>query len=351
MQKTIFGLTTMAVLFAFVSSSLADVVMRFDPRTGKVVQVAGNEIIDDSPAGVRVRQLGGVDELVPSADIVRIRYEGANAGSNAAIQAAYTSEEKDKDQPDKILAIYQSKLDAVADSPVALRYFKYRIAFLTAAVADEGKKPAAIKLLADCIKQNPKCWQYPVAVLQLAALYADQEKPDYASAVSLLNNFSMDGTMPAGAREDAEMMLLDLLFQSRDAKELKARVDKLLKNPAVAAGMKARLEVYQIALPALEGEKREVVIPKLEAKIATVFNDAAKALAYNIMGDLYRDTTHDDNVDRKRDAMWCYLWVDIVYNKDHAEHLRALNRLVKLYGDEKDEEKKKFYQAKKSFSR
>jgi hypothetical protein len=29
--------------------------------------------------------------------------------------------------------------------------------------------------------------------------------------------------------------------------------------------------------------------------------------------------------------MWSYLWVDVVYNQDRGEHLKAMTRLIRIF--------------------
>ena len=33
-----------------------------------------------------------------------------------------------------------------------------------------------------------------------------------------------------------------------------------------------------------------------------------------------------------REAMWAYLWVDVVYNQDRDEQVKAVSRLVQIFG-------------------
>ena len=44
--------------------------------------------------------------------------------------------------------------------------------------------------------------------------------------------------------------------------------------------------------------------------------------------------------------MWSYLWVDVVYNQDKNEHLKAMERLIKVFKEFNDEEHVRKYEDK-----
>jgi len=66
--------------------------------------------------------------------------------------------------------------------------------------------------------------------------------------------------------------------------------------------------------------------------------EGLKAAAYNMLGDLLR---RDGKT--KKDALYAYLWVDVVYNDDPAEVAKADGRLADLFGELKDEERARKY--------
>ena len=70
-----------------------------------------------------------------------------------------------------------------------------------------------------------------------------------------------------------------------------------------------------------------------------------KALGYNVLGDVYFAKG------QKRDAMWSYLWVDVVYNQDRGEQLKAMTRLIRIFEADNDKEKAQMYKEKLSRSR
>jgi hypothetical protein len=65
-----------------------------------------------------------------------------------------------------------------------------------------------------------------------------------------------------------------------------------------------------------------------------------KALAYNALGDCYRLNN------RPREALWPYLWVDVIYHQDRQEHLKAMADLAKLFAEQGDTARAKEYRDK-----
>src|SRR5437763_16249721 len=119
-----------------------------------------------------------------------------------------------------------------------------------------------------------------------------------------------------------------------------ARVGRLpARLPAGPPG-KARLEVIQTGCQALLDPGK---LPEVAAKLQAITEDKGrepylKALAYNVLGDCYQAAG------QKREALWSYLWVDVVYNQDKQEHVKALDRLVRLFTELKDDARAKYYE-------
>ena len=80
--------------------------------------------------------------------------------------------------------------------------------------------------------------------------------------------------------------------------------------------------MYQLGLDAAEGGDLAAAVKKIEEAIDKAADPGLKALGYNVLGDVYRARS------KSRDAMWSYLWVDLIYNQDRGEHLKAMTRLI-----------------------
>jgi hypothetical protein len=79
----------------------------------------------------------------------------------------------------------------------------------------------------------------------------------------------------------------------------------------------------------------------LRSVIDRTTDPALKAAAYNVLGDCLRRDPK-----QKKEALYAYLWVDVVYNQDAAEVAKATSRLAELFGELKDEERAKKYRDK-----
>ena len=75
----------------------------------------------------------------------------------------------------------------------------------------------------------------------------------------------------------------------------------------------------------------------MEGIIAKTSDKELKALAYNTLGDCFRLNG------RNRDALWPYLWVDVIYHQDRQEHIKAMEQLAKLFDELGDKTRAKQY--------
>lgn len=316
-----------------------DKVERRDRKTEKNLTVSG-KITEESAAGVKMK-MGGKEEVIPASDIVRIFYDSdVPATIKQAWYSLFINEEKEKDLT-KVLKDYKDFVPKAAVAPAAMkRYIEYRIAMLETSVADtEADKEQARKDLTAFITTHNAGWEYPFAARALARLQV--EKPDYEAAQKTLEGLVRSMLVPAEIKQEAEVLLIDVLFQANKIDVVKAKIAAALSNPNTPPLQKSRYSVYQIGIEArtMDGKVDEVV-KKLEGIIASSNDPVLKALAYNIIGDTYMKNG------RKRDAMWSYLWVDVVYSQDKNEHLKAMNKLMKIFEDDKDNEKVQLYKDK-----
>src|SRR5262249_54759497 len=83
----------------------------------------------------------------------------------------------------------------------------------------------------------------------------------------------------------------------------------------------------------LAAAKKDAPAIALLRQVIKEANDKnVKALAYNTLGQCLYNGEH------LKEARWEFLWVDVVYNQDKAEHAKALYYLAKIFDklDEKD---------------
>ena len=78
----------------------------------------------------------------------------------------------------------------------------------------------------------------------------------------------------------------------------------------------------------------------LRCIIAKTTDKDLKALAYNALGDCYRLNS------QPKEALWPYLWVDVIYHQDRQEHAKAMAALAKLFEELGDAPRAKEYKDK-----
>ena len=111
------------------------------------------------------------------------------------------------------------------------------------------------------------------------------------------------------------------------------RLDVSLLQPA----SDPRAKVYRIGCDATPA-KLDAALTQLQAVIDGTDDPAVKAAGYVMKGDCLRRDPK-----RKKDALFEYLWVDVVYNQDPIESAKATARLADLFGELKDEERARKY--------
>ncbi len=318
-----------------------DKVDRRDKKSEKTVTVSG-KLVEESAAGIKMK-VGAKEELVPASEIVRVYYDDIPVQYKQAFSNLFNTEEKEKDVA-KIHKDYRdlnAKITVGNDvKPAVKRYVAFRVAMTQLAAADsKAAKEDAQRELENFVEKNAGSWEYAFAARNVARMQLDQS--NYTKAVKTIQDLAGNASVPADIRQEAETMLVDVMFQAKQIEPLRTKIDAALADAKTTPEQKARLQVYQIGLDAQGADaKIEDVVKRLDDLIAKTIDPNLKALAYNIMGDCYMSKQH------KRDAMWSYLWVDAVYTQDKMEHLKAMTKLLAIFKEEKDLEKIRFYEEK-----
>lgn len=353
MKRTL-GFLTLSFLMLVITCQTfvrgQDKVERVDKK-GKAVFVSG-KILEETSSGVKIKTQGtNKEEVIPANEITKVSY--ADLPTKAQIELGKVADaETARDYP-KVLKTYeaiQTLPEAKASSATSRRYIDYRVASLRAMLADNDEQlKAAMKGLGDFIAANGDSWEYPHAARQLGRLQADTG--DYAAATSTFEKLKK-ATVPAEFQQDATAALLDIAFQSENYDDGRKRVAEVTGDAKAPQALKDRVAVYQLGLEgaaAKDDAALQATIKKLEDVIAKSSDPSIRGLAYNVLGDCYSAKG------KKRDAMWSYLWVDVVYNQDRGEHVKAMSRLIKIFEDAsspmKDDEKAKLYKEKLARSR
>jgi predicted negative regulator of RcsB-dependent stress response len=344
MKRFLFLSLVVSIGFLACSDSVRsqDKIERKDRKAQDKLVIINGEIIDETPAGINIKT-GVKTELVPAADIQRVLYMSDKKVPAGVIRLNFNNlflnEEKEKD-PGKLLKQFKDIEGAMpAANADAKRYLQYRVAVLTfAAARTEAEIDQAKVVLAKFAADHPGSWEFPLVARQVARLQID--KGEFAEAGKTLDALIKADGVPADIKQEAANMYVDVLFQNNEFDKVKEKITAAKAAPGTTEAQKARLAVYEIGCDAQGEFKLDDIVKKLKETITKTNDNSVKALAYNIMGDCYMKSKD------KRNAMWSWLWVDVVYNQDVGEHVKAMTKLLKYFTDESDLEKKQLYEEK-----
>ncbi len=328
-------------------------------REGKIANVDGE--IKESAIGVQV--IGPdkkVKNTISAADLVRIDYGTVPGVDRTNQQAAITFE----GTGDAVKAVGEyRKLIAVpgaTGNPKTKRYLEFRELIWSAKIADaktgddfklEGKKVA--DRLALFSKANIASWEAWTTTRLAARYYCELE--EISTAADTISILGRNAALTPELRHEAKLIEAGYLFRGNK----RADAESLLKGLGAdkdfpASGpLRERWvifeEILKAPVPALERKESDPPAPanetdartskvklsatKIEALIAKSKDLAARGAGYSALGEVF--VRHG----LWREAMWAFLWVDVVYNQDRDEQIKAVHRLVQIFTVLKEKEK------------
>jgi predicted Zn-dependent protease len=297
--------------------------------TGKEDSVTG-VIQEESLEGIAVKS-GTKLRRIPAEDIIDVDYmELVPVAERPTIRKGLKAE-ADRKYEDAI-GIY-SKLK-IADKKAA-RHFEYKAALLTARMADAD--PAELKngiaALEKFLKNHPDSWQvinFPklLVPLQLAA-------KDTEGAERTLKALSSNERIPPGLRQELDLVAAKILLEGRKYDEAEKKLESLIK------GAKDPAQQFRLRIQLAECMSANKKFPKAKAELTDIIaktnNNDMKAVALNTLGEACR--TNNET----REAMWNFLYVDVLYNQNKDEHQRAIKNLADVFKQLNDAKKAKQY--------
>lgn len=292
--------------------------------------------VKESAAGVQLLVSGKAKEALSPADVVRIDY-GSLPGLVKADLSTVQAFEDGRD-PAKAAAAFAALLKKAGPQAgdKTRRYLTFREAVWGAKVVDAKTgdefvaeaKPAADKL-AGVFRAAKKSWEAWPAARTAARLYAEVD--DYESAAKVLGELAAVPDLPADLRADARLAEAAALIHGRRSLDADGVLAKLVSDPSLPAAAKDKLAVLRAAARVPQprpGEPASGTKPAQLADLQKAVDAAgpgAKAVGYGLLGEAY--LAHG----LIRDAMWAFLWVDTVYNREPDERVLAVRRLVTVF--------------------
>jgi tetratricopeptide (TPR) repeat protein len=187
---------------------------------------------------------------------------------------------------------------------------------------EDGTDPKnAIVRLSDFVKANPQGWQVVRSLTLLAKLH--EAAKDYTGAKASYTQLAgLD--VPDEIKQNAllQVAMADVRLGQFAAAEPK--LANLLKTMPKGSTVYGRTLLAQ-AECLLAGNKTDEAMAILKKTVKDSPDKTLKAIAYNTLGvSLY-------NAEKYKEARWEFLWVDVVYNTDKAEHAKALYYLTQTF--------------------
>lgn len=328
-MKSLTPMAAVSLVLAIASSAaLAQDRVTYRDRAAKGPQVASGRIESESLAGIKIGA-----KLVNAADVLDVQYDLPGA-IKLDYPRAVAAEGR---SPTEAIPLYEALLrtPSVQNHKTLKRQIEFKIAMLAAARAEESPEQLqkAITAVAKCKKDHPDSWQLVPLTRMLARLNLDKEPPNTEAARVAFEELAATQGAPQELKNECAFQVIDLLLADGKIDDARQKLSSLPAN-------EPRTRVYQIGCQA-SVDKIADAAKQLEELIDKSADRPLKAAAYNMLGDIYRR-----DAKTKKDALYAYLWVDVVYNDDPTELAKAYSRLAELFNELKDEERAKKYRDK-----
>ncbi len=312
---------------------------------GKDKPIRG-KITKESVSGVTV----GLKETIPAGDIVDIVYEPTpisvkliyNVGVKAEKDSLDpTKEAKRKENLAEALKKYEEAAPQVTDKS-AKRHIDYKIAMLRVRqVQEDGDTPdKAIAKLRDFAKKHPNSWQIDRVLKTLGRMQVDAG--DYEGAEQTYTKLAETEGLPEDLRQDAQLQAIQVKIQGGKQDEALAKLKELASSLPKGSRFQARAKVAEAEClvadtkkyPAKDDPARVKLFNQAVELVRGVIKDSndryVKAVGHNTLGYCYLEQG------QPKEALWEFLWVDVVYNQDRVQHAKALYYLWDLFTKEGD---------------
>lgn len=327
-----------------------------DKKDGTIRELPGE--IKAAPGGYQVLSADKkVVATVSAADLIRVVPADIPGYDLKTILEPVNLEAKKEWEKARLIHAEMAKKSSGAPEKVR-KYLEFRIAICTARGADDipddanpqAKMEEGAKLLDSFLTANKTGWEIvPVgqtlARIQVSQLNEIKEgekttlKRRFEDAARTWGKIARTTDLAADLKLDAALLEIDAKIRSRLASEAKGLIDEANKV-APAGPAKDRLAIYGLAVKFADNPNPDEGVKAIEAELAKTKDATVRATGYSMMGELYLA------VDRPRDAMWQYLWVEAVYNQDKDELLMALARLSDVFRMQGDDDRSKSYREK-----
>jgi tetratricopeptide (TPR) repeat protein len=331
-------------LFAFAVTVIAGAALL---RADDEVYVKGKDkAIKGTVSKENPKEIVIAKNTIPADDIVDIWYELKTLTTNFPYRAALRKEKESHD-PTKdrkklmaeALKEFEDVLPNVPDVPHR-RHIEYKIAMIRVRhVQEDGEAPdKALKLLRDWAKKHPTGWEIGNVYQTLGRMQIDSG--DYEGGADTYSRLAKLDGLSDEVRQDAKLLAIQARIQGGKFDEARVEIADLQRDLPKGSRFLARASVAEAECLVAEGKKnpdaatRAKLFDKSIGLVQGVIkgsNDRyVKAVGHNTLGFCYLEQG------KPKDAMWEFLWVDVVYNQDRVQHAKALYYLWQIFNQEGD---------------
>jgi len=306
-------------------------------QTGKIADESPSKISLDNKLTFAVSDVKDVSYIGRLALDKRSKYgdalkaeenieKASAAGKKAAIETAITA--------------YEVAMGDVKTIPFVQRHFDYKIASLTARLAGEDpkKRKDAIDLLVKFQKNHANGWQITRAMQRLADLQITAE--DFKGATATLKALQNTKGVPDDVQAAIPARLVDVLISAKDYKEASAQIDTLLKGVKADSPEAFALKLKKIQVDGSVPGQLDKTVKQIDEMIKGAKDRKQLAVCYNTKGQLLLTNN------RGKEALYEFLYVDLIYNEDPGETGKACFELSKLFDKIKQPARAKEYAEK-----
>lgn len=314
-----------------------------DKKDHQVVNREGE--LKMSPAGIQVVAGGKVTATISPHDVVKV-VPGDLPGLDRLKDVIPTLGYEDRHEWEKARATYvnlQKQTPNAADK--TRRFLEYKLATVAARVADEAREEdgwdakarEAVGLLERYFASYPNGWELWGVGRTLARIQGEVGK--YPDAAATWSKLAKNAETPADLKLEAQMQEIDAAIRGGRYPDAAGKAAELAKT-APAGAAKDRVSIYRAAADALSKSAPLEGVAPVEKAIADSKDAAVRATGYGMLGELFLAAG------KPRDAMWAFLWVEVVYTQDRDEVLKAVSRLATVFQLQGDEERVRAYREK-----
>lgn len=309
---------------------------------GKDKSVKGS-ITKENPKEITV----GVKDVIQAVDIVDIKYAPEPLTAKFAVNAAFTVEKESLDPANEskrkglvadALKKYEDVLPTITTN-FAKRHVEYKIAMLRVRQAQEDGddvKAAIAKLSAFTkSKFNKTGWQIAAAYQTLGRLQV--ESGEFEAAADTYARIAELEALSEDVRQDAKLSIIQVKLQAGKYEDARAQLAELQSTLTKGSKFEARARVAEAECLVAETKKfkgkddpgRVKLFAQAVDLVRGVIKESndpyVKAVGHNTLGYCYMEQG------QPKDAVWEFLWVDVVYNQDRTQRAKALYHLWDLF--------------------